>query len=759
MFKKYLILFFINSLIEELKGETIKRYHCDTKDKINEVKNIRKYLKRFIGYHDKIYFVLNKRTIFTKIPLDDNNSDYDTKIVNHVFYEQKNQEKKPSEISKKKYSVFGHIYSYNLNLTEELYFNNSIHDTVDVTDLLGHSNSPFNTTEYNRIYEKSYLLNFNHKIGSLAHRSLSKSTNDFSTHFPIINELNKLINTKYFFAVRCGNFTNWKRVLYNDLILKYNLDKNRAKKELVFIQLSESINLSDSKRKVLIEQTKRFDLLDKSKSQFFSFYFKSNEIETINQKHHINLIDISDNFKIKFANYLYDSSIDAKNYKKINEFKIDFDELFNCHTPIKNNQNNQLKGIYYDKNKEKFYLIIKRFYLVVNSEYFLNGWSRSKLNDEFYLKNSIDLDFGQDIYLTGSYFNENNQNWIKTLGTDRVLFTMDNMNFYDLKTDQNKLKFEWTNLKLTNCSDQILLIEDHLFCFMQTQYYHMYKQNEMSNYAPNHSNNSISLIFKNSSIDYEDTEIVKFIFNYKNGFVLMTLKNQYLFDYNKFKIIDNQIVSLYKSKDEYVKIENCIFSRFCKSDHISISEANSSSSNEIKDENVTTEDSAIFDDEDDEDDDEDKTEVTDKEFMDEDDKLLIILFIGVLFIFILVITFISLYLKKIKRDSFDDRKSVSTSSFFANMASANKKIIKRSMVKQPKNLKSSNVKKSAMSNLKSTSLKSTIVKGINVKSPNIKSSNVKKATKFESKLASQTSEQFLSLNSTNDDTTIKKRKG
>lgn len=134
MFYQILILFFGPNLFEYVRTKEIRPYFCDSKAKIDEIKNISYHLKRLIRHDDKIFFILKNRIIFTKIPelfwKDDEvaNELYENSIFfeNFNFYEQENSEidSLPSLVPNG-YSIYGYCYDEDKNLTTELYYNRS----------------------------------------------------------------------------------------------------------------------------------------------------------------------------------------------------------------------------------------------------------------------------------------------------------------------------------------------------------------------------------------------------------------------------------------------------------------------------------------------------------------------------------------------------------------------------------------------------------------------------------------------------------
>lgn len=72
-----LLLLVLLRLVEPVEGAEINRFHCDTKERIDEIQNLKYYLKRFIRHDNKIYWVLSDRVIFMELLLENERIDKD----------------------------------------------------------------------------------------------------------------------------------------------------------------------------------------------------------------------------------------------------------------------------------------------------------------------------------------------------------------------------------------------------------------------------------------------------------------------------------------------------------------------------------------------------------------------------------------------------------------------------------------------------------------------------------------------------------
>ena len=61
-FQNLIKILIINMLIND--GRAIDLYHCDTDEKINEIRNFNDNFERFFQFNNKIYFIFKNRIVF-----------------------------------------------------------------------------------------------------------------------------------------------------------------------------------------------------------------------------------------------------------------------------------------------------------------------------------------------------------------------------------------------------------------------------------------------------------------------------------------------------------------------------------------------------------------------------------------------------------------------------------------------------------------------------------------------------------------------
>lgn len=470
MFFNFLIFFSFILIEHQIHTQEIKSYSCDTKDKIDEIKNLKTNLKRFIRHDSFIYFVLKNRIIFTKIPVYEkykysNVSNYGIeRLFSTQFEEQEIEELDEIESIPKEYQVFGHYYDPKKNETWEYYFNDNLSNKSD-----------------NHIYSDCFLLNFNRSTNALAKRIRTETEKDLD----LIEELKSEPETKYFNGIEFRNELDSKE-LNGEFILKYYLNKTDLTNKTGIIDIKYGYVGSPEYIKLKIKR---------SKLKFFTFYIVSFNDKKFYDVNHVHLIEIDDEFKIKFAIYLIGNKTELQN---IGEVEFEGEELFNCHT--KPTKMNETKGIYYDKKEKTFFIFIRRFYLQITEDLVKKGFTFDK---QSFLNNSKDLHLDTETYL-GNPFPV--KSWVKTIDKNEALFTMniaDSRSNYLISTKSNSLHLNKSEkaqkFKLNQCNEQTLLIQNHLFCFEKSKYFHLYELSKVSGYDETKKpvkNKSISSIFE-----------------------------------------------------------------------------------------------------------------------------------------------------------------------------------------------------------------------------------------------------------------------
>lgn len=519
MLNKFLI--FVNLiLIKQIQTGDVKLYYCNTKEKIDEVKNIAVNLKRFIGHGktNKIYFIFKKRIVFVKILSNVQiGSDKSLRFsnLNLIFYEQENNELTLPKSIPTNFKVFGHLFEMKSETVHELYFINQA-----------------NQSKVNEIFEKAYLLNFDESnertIGERT--KLELINNQF-----IKKELNNLPNIQYFNLFK---FNETFKTIY-----KYHSTKLNSTSDWTISVV------------LCIDNNRITETLSTKENVKFFTTFSISQFE-------ISVISIND--KLNFVNYELNYNKRFVTFQDKLNISFDFDEFFSCHTSFTNLR--QLNGIYFNRNSTMFFIFIKRFYLQIKDELVRNGFN---LNDNVYETNSHVLKFEeQEIYPNRIPKWWLTRKWIKTVGNNWTFFCPEeNGIYYELETtDQGQLIYNQIteiskSIELRSCNEQTLMIKEHLFCLLQGEYFYMYQLKNRSNYIETFRKGAlISSIFDNSSIEWEKNQTVQLIFNYNsNEFVLMTLKHLFVFNYDQFDVNNEKIIYNSTGNNKYLKINNHLF--------------------------------------------------------------------------------------------------------------------------------------------------------------------------------------------------------
>ena len=89
---RILLILILLRLAEPLQSTAINRYHCDTKEQIDEIRNLKYYLRRLIRHDQKIYFVLSTRVIYMELLLENERIDRDL----YDFFDEGNRRDDPT---------------------------------------------------------------------------------------------------------------------------------------------------------------------------------------------------------------------------------------------------------------------------------------------------------------------------------------------------------------------------------------------------------------------------------------------------------------------------------------------------------------------------------------------------------------------------------------------------------------------------------------------------------------------------------------
>lgn len=236
---------------------------------------------------------------------------------------------------------------------------------------------------------------------------------------------------------------------------------------------------------------------------------------------------------------------------------IAMDELLNCHRKFRDPR--EVKGIFYEKESDFFYIFINRFFLKIEEDLVRTGF---RIDDRHYAK-AYDLKFSSNYE-----FEIARTKWVKTLKQKSYLVT-NKRNVFELNHDsmvKNYFTADEGYNQIEKCAHQTLNIGKHVFCF-DKQYYHYFMTNgdlvNSSTYRP--ARFKISNIFQDSSIHYRDDEELNFIFNYnQDKFVIMMTKTRlFVIDYSKFTTSNDWQIQLnYKPNEQVLVIKNYLFESY-----------------------------------------------------------------------------------------------------------------------------------------------------------------------------------------------------
>lgn len=459
--------------------------------------------------------------------------------------------------------VFGHIYNKKKNLTTEFY-------SVHKNDLNPNRNYTTFESLYQRlgrigiienfsIFNQSYLLNFALKRPDaiLAERDQAAD----STHL--------FLNSKNGYEPQFANIVYFNRIYVEnsgnegmDLRINVFYDQLEFNSSHTEGQLVATLIYSFGPEK----ERKTYRLSNKDNYRQFVFYMRDLEFGYRRLFHHqpIYFIGLDENSQIEFSvfNFFQNS------HELLHQVLFDPGELFDCFTKLTNER--QLKGIYYDRDSELFFVFIKRFYLkihkidLIDREFVLeNDWYAEKahrlvhrptIEGRFYEK--IDSEFL-------------GRKWVKAIGPNTALYSPDNRNFFKLAVrDKDELTISGSSGSgVRSCYHQTLLVdEEHVFCFRKREYFFLYSLgNESYSHYWNKHRYPIAELFEETACDWTKQRLLA-IFHYKEDrFVMLTQSDLFVFEYKKFTLWagvneeENKIRYLHDLDDKQIKRKrNCL---------------------------------------------------------------------------------------------------------------------------------------------------------------------------------------------------------
>lgn len=531
MFYQIPFLLLLNLPFKETKE--VKLYHCDTKDKIDEVENLTYHFKRFIYNDNKIYFIFKYRIIFTDL-IDLYYENENLFLVNSDFYESISEEM-PNMAIPEVYKVFGHeiLNTLEESKSKEYYFIDDANQLTNSTKII------------------TYQLSFNYE--ELAKPielddSISNLDEFYKEHPAQSKYVNLIIEDETKTLIRFD---------YSTLNRYENIIKNNT---LSFLHISEP--------SMSISSVNPFHLSNYSSTKFFITVLSYRK-----EKNRLFYFGVDeDTFRINLVIHTISLESHPKFYQTIlqQELQIsfDFDELFSCHKKFTDLR--QIKGIYHSPfNRNFFFIFVKRFYLKIEDDLVLNGFN---LQDDVYEKNAHNLVFES----TDIVKYENLQKkWVKVIKQNSYLIP--NNDAFLIKEDKNlNLEFESVEASsIQNCLGSTLLVSrwldnefrqnqtNHLFCFNEETY------SDFKNIKNRSEHHSIKSIFNRSFIEeWSDEERLLFIFYDKlDQIVFFSTDHLFVITDNNIELNDKgQItISLINLKENLKIIKNCLFSDCPKS--------------------------------------------------------------------------------------------------------------------------------------------------------------------------------------------------
>lgn len=513
MFPKKLILAFLQisflSILakpaEQIPTDSspVRTYHCNSSVESTYVQEAKSNLKRFVRYRNELYFVFDKKIIFTSLPTLEKDEKNRSFFTHYNFYEQIAEEDAlPVSVDPK---VIGHLYDSDAVTTQEIHS-------------VGRSDSQSGELCAS---EQAYELAFSGK--------LAKRDHPVDLNVDLQRHLNKKRNCKISYV--------------------------QALKDQTGLTV---FGFSGETRKLSVEQKVGDDFREAFRLNFSSNvrFFVVSKFENEPKFFKLNLIWVdASTFEVNYESLLvYKPGL----IEKQTHFRVGLDELFSCRTKATNPR--QFKGVYFDRTTEKFYVFIKRFYLQLGrdlvSEFFL-------LTDLAYAENAHDLEYDGEEPKEFAVFSDQANVWVKNYPNKSYL--MPSSKIFEIDTvSRNKLtiKKPQDSSSLVTCRANILVFERrYSYCFENDKYYLLQDtQSDLQATQWTKERFEIQSIFSSFSLIHWDGQSVKLTFNYKNDqFVMMTSRYLYVFDYRDFEVQKSNATIRFLNKYGSRRTLNCLF--------------------------------------------------------------------------------------------------------------------------------------------------------------------------------------------------------
>lgn len=230
-----------------------------------------------------------------------------------------------------------------------------------------------------------------------------------------------------------------------------------------------------------------------------------------------------------------------------------------------------IKGLVYDEESNRFYAFINRHYLSFQNNYFLESSFTIWDTD---LESGRKLKFEEDDHYLAEnvQFEYSTRKWTNSLGPNNYLVLFDMV--FDIRS--NGMQSMWLKTHLTNkldtfraCNHQTLQIDDLIYCFEQQTYRLIGDPMQIKNDSPRFRIDEMFNIRSNRRGWYDSGQLLEFIFNYKkDSFIMLTQTNYFIISYHSVHVdykTKQLIIEPFSSSSFFIyKGDSCLY-RKCRS--------------------------------------------------------------------------------------------------------------------------------------------------------------------------------------------------
>lgn len=518
-------------LLRQIQSDERERYHCDTPEKIDEIRNIGQHLRRLVRYRDEVYFVLKNRIIYSKLITDSEGETQDGPFLSLDFFEKQQVESDSIDQVDDDYRVFGYVYErVQSSITQgssvwELYILRDRRTASQTKSLIYNRTNRLEFSE-SRLAKRVELVTLDARIMDKL-RSCSASSD-----IEYVNMAQVENGTAFTFMAQLPGQKNDSQTNDNRSFhatgRKTDASCRPASRSFP-VNSNVNSNVNSTGPLLLLDfdwfggaSNKSHTLSNQPRWHHFTFYSK----ETGSHEQTLLwFIGIDGDFRVGLMRYdLILQSL--THYGAI----VDFEDLLSCYTRF--NKWRQIGGIYYDIGTRRFFLFIRRFFLQFDED-LVSGQFRLPANYD-YVANAQKVPISFERFPISDKFSHGGT--VKTLG-DQVLYGY-GREFYRLTITNNVLGFSTITNKTgaSRCGAQTLLVEKRfVFCFDETTYSFLYEIGEETSPAVNRTPSQIKSIFNSTVQSWEES--LRAIFNYENETVVfMTKYSLFVFEYTSFML-------------------------------------------------------------------------------------------------------------------------------------------------------------------------------------------------------------------------------